>query len=338
MGLILAGLALMCTGPLLAAVAACYIQARVVWLYLPRVARIFQDIPLFIVPRGQPRDDAEVVRFRAADGLALNGCYFKAKAARRGVIVFGLEFGSNCWSAWPYCEHLVAAGFDVFAFESRNQGDSEALPGYEPIQWVTDHEVRDARAALAYVKSRPDADPRGVGLFGISKGAGAGVLAASGDPAVLCAATDGMFATATTLLPYMRQWVKIYNQHFPAVLMPDWYYRFVAWITLRQVMRERRCRFPSLEQAIARFRRPLLMIHGGQDTYIKPEMARDLFDRAAEPREFWLVEGAKHNQALHLSGEEYRERVLRFFERHLAPCGCERPAQAGCGPRYGKVG
>lgn len=318
MGLILAGLALMCTGPLIAAVAACYIQARVVWLYLPRVARIFQEKPLFIVPRGQPRDDAEVVRFRASDGLTLNGCYFKAKGARRGVIVFGLEFGSNCWSAWPYCEHLVAGGFDVFAFESRNQGDSEALAGYEPIQWVTDHEVRDARAALAYVKSRPDADPRGVGLFGISKGAGAGVLAASGDPSVLCAVTDGMFATATTLLPYMRQWVKIYNQQFPAVLLPDWYYRFVAGITLRQVMRARRCKFPPLERAIARFGRPLLMIHGGQDTYIKPDMAKDLFDRAAEPREFWLVEGAKHNQALHLAGEEYRERVLRFFERHLA--------------------
>ncbi|MFO0842862.1 MAG: hypothetical protein U0797_10765 [Gemmataceae bacterium] len=170
MGLILAGLALMLVGPLLAAVAACYIQVRVVYLYLPRAARIFQETPLFIIPRGQPRDDAEVVRFRAADGLVLNGCYFKAKGPRRGVILFGLEFGSNCWSAWPYCEHLVAGGYDVFTYEPRNQGDSETLPGYEPIQWVTDHEVRDARAALAYLKSRPDADPRGVGLFGISKG------------------------------------------------------------------------------------------------------------------------------------------------------------------------
>src|SRR5262245_17298883 len=102
MGLILAGIALMLTGPLLAAATACFIQARVVILYLPRVARIFQEKPLFIVPRGQPRDDAEVVRFKTRDGLTLNGCYFKAKGPRRGVIVFGLEFGSNCWSAWQY--------------------------------------------------------------------------------------------------------------------------------------------------------------------------------------------------------------------------------------------
>jgi pimeloyl-ACP methyl ester carboxylesterase len=87
---------------------------------------------------------------------------------------------------------------------------------------------------------------------------------------------------------------------------------------LQHVQQQRRCCFPSLERAVARFGKPLLMIHGGQDTYIKPEMARALFEQAAGPREFWVVEGAKHNQALHLAGEEYRRRVLEFFERHLA--------------------
>ena len=63
---------------------------------------------------------------------------------------------------------------------------------------------------------------------------------------------------------------------------------------------------------------PLLMIHGGADTYIKPKMARSLFDLAREPKEFWLVKGAKHNQALQVAGEEYRRRVLEFLQAHLA--------------------
>jgi fermentation-respiration switch protein FrsA (DUF1100 family) len=183
---------------------------------------------------------------------------------------------------------------------------------------VTDHEVRDAEAALRYVRSRPDADPRGVGFFGISKGAGAGMFVASRDPYVRCFVSDGMFATATTLVPYMRHWVKIYNANFPYILLPDWYFLLVAWITLREVEVERRCHFPWLEKAIARYDRPLLMIHGSQDTYIKADMARKIYERAAGPRTFWLVEGAKHNQALHLAGEEYRQCVLRFFEQHLA--------------------
>lgn len=317
--LFLLGLALMLTGPACVAAFACYIHRKVMRVYVPRVARIFQEKPLFIIPRGQPVPGAEEVRFPTADGLTLAGCYFKAQGPRRGVVVFGLEYGSNSWSAWAYCEHLVRGGFDVFAFEARNQGSSAATPGYDPLQWVTDYEVIDTRAALEYARKRPDADPRGVGFFGISKGAGAGALAAADDPAVRCLVTDGMFATTTTLLPYMKQWFRIYNTQFPQVLIPEWYYRLVARVALRQVERERGCRFPPLERAVARLApRPLLMIHGGQDTYIKPEMAREVFEKAGEPREFWLVEGAKHNQALQVAGREYRERVLRFFGEHLA--------------------
>ncbi len=66
------------------------------------------------------------------------------------------------------------------------------------------------------------------------------------------------------------------------------------------------------------------MIHGESDTYIKPAMARALFEIAREPKELWLVPGAKHNQALQVAGDEYRRRVLEFFEKHLAD-GAESP-------------
>jgi fermentation-respiration switch protein FrsA (DUF1100 family) len=288
--------------------------------YVPVVSRIFQEKPLFVIPRGQPLPDAEVVDFPTTNGLTLHGCYLKAKGRRRGVILFGLEFGSTCWSCWSYVEHLVAAGFDVFAFESRNQGESGRMEGYEPLQWVTNYEAEDAKAALAYLKSRPDADPRGVGLFGISKGAGAGLAAAVNDPWVRCFATDGVFAAYTTLVPYMRNWIRIYNDsYFIQQVIPLWYYGAVGLIALKGIQRQRCCEFVHLDRLIGKLAgRPLLMIHGEADTYIKPDMARALFDEAQEPKEFWLVEGAKHNGALHAAGAEYRERVLEFFNRHLA--------------------
>src|SRR5205807_2537227 len=83
---------------------------------------------------------------------------------------------SNRWSCSDYCHFLVDSGFDVFAYEPRGQGESSPHPGYEPLQWVTDLEVRDAQAALAYLKNRDDMDPKGVGFFGISKGGSAGLL------------------------------------------------------------------------------------------------------------------------------------------------------------------
>jgi pimeloyl-ACP methyl ester carboxylesterase len=292
--------------------------------YLQFLVRIFQEKPLFIVPRGQPVPGTEEVFFPTTDGIALHGCYFRTSAwPRRGVILFGLEFGSNAWACVPYCEDLLAKGFDVFTFEPRNQGESEHLAGYDPLQWVTDYEVEDFQSALSYLKNRPDADRRGVGLFGISKGGSAGLAAAATDSYVLCCVTDGIFATYSTMVPYMRKWVTIYSdRYWIQVLLPTWFYGMVGRAGLRQIAQERHCTFPHLEKVIGRIApRPLLMIHGVGDTYIKPEMARTLFERAAGSKEFWLVEGAKHNQALQVAGEEYRRRVADFFLTHLAVPG-----------------
>jgi pimeloyl-ACP methyl ester carboxylesterase len=288
--------------------------------YLPFLVRIFQERPLFIVPRGNPVADAEQVSFPTTNGLSLCGCYLPARGRRRGVVLFGLEFGSNRWACVPYCDFLRQNGFDIFAFEPRGQGDSNHQPGYEPLQWVTDFEVQDFRAALAYLKSRPDADPRGIGLFGISKGGSAGLLAAATDPYVRCFVTDGIFATHTTMVPYMRKWIAIYSTRYNIQkIIPVWYYSLAARIGLGQIRRERGCRFPHLEHVIHKLSpRPLLMIHGGADTYIKPEMAESLFALARAPKELWLVDRAKHNQALQLAPEAYRQRVLAFFGAHLA--------------------
>jgi dipeptidyl aminopeptidase/acylaminoacyl peptidase len=299
----------------------CWLYFHIRFRLLQHLLRIFQERPLFNIPRGQPLEDAENVTFRTEDGLTLTGCYLKSTLpTRQGVILFGIEFGSNRWACVSYCQFLLDAGFDIFSFEYRNQGDSDHQPGYDPLQWVTDFEVRDFRAAIAYLKARPDADPNGFGFFGISKGGSAGVLAAVDEPAIRCCVTDGIFATHTTMVPYMRRWIAIYSRNKTLqMLIPDWYYLMFAKIGLKKIEKERNVQFPRLEKVMHGLSpRPLLMIHGGNDTYIKPEMAQALFNGARQPKEFWLVEGAKHNQAFHLANEEYSQRVLKFFQTHLA--------------------
>ena len=165
---------------------------------------------------------------------------------------------------------------------------------------MTDYEVRDAKAAVAYLKSRPDADPRGVGFFGISKGAGAGLFAAARDPYVRCCVTDGVFAVYTTLVPYMRHWFRIYNNRILIQgLIPSWFFGLIGLTAVRRCRATTPLPLPaSGARPAAVGSRPLLMIHGADDTYIKPEMARSLFRCASDPKELWIVEGAKHNQAL----------------------------------------
>jgi pimeloyl-ACP methyl ester carboxylesterase len=287
--------------------------------YMSVVTRIFQEKPLFILPFGQPVEGAEEVTLTTPDGVALQGCYLRTSEPRKAVILFGLEYGSNRWACVPYCDFLREQGYDIFTFETRGQGKSPAQPGYEPLQWVTDYELIDFRTALAYLKSRPDRDPRGVGLFGLSKGGSAGLMVAARDEFVRCCVTDGAFGTLTTVMPYVKQWMFIYLRYrWVGNCLPNWYLRLLAKKAIRITEAERRCNYPTLERALPKLApRPLFMIHGGADNYIKPEMARELYERAREPREFWLVEGAKHNQAITVANGEYQRRVLEFFDTHL---------------------
>src|SRR5207247_8848874 len=120
----------------------------------------------------------------------------------------------------------------------------------------------------------------------------------------------------------MRKWITIYSKQVPQrwiqQSLPGWYYEWIARTCVARLQRRRGVHYLDLEKVMHRLApRPLLMIHGGGDTYIKPEMARDLFARAREPKELWIVEGAKHNQALQAAGDAYRQRVLAFFQKHL---------------------
>ena len=324
------GLSVVVGLPLLVAVALAGLYIHLHVRYMWFIIRVFQEKPLFIIPRGQPADDAEDVHFRTTDGLNLRGCYLHGRGERRrGVILFGLEFGSNRWSCADYCNYLLDSGFDVFAFESRGQGDSDMQAGYEPLQWLTDFEVRDYQAALDYLKGREDADPRGVGFFGISKGAGAGLVAAAQNDYVRCFVTDGMFATYSTMVPYMRKWIAIVSDRYVLQkVLPLWYYGLLVNPALRRMGAKNSCGYPHLEHFLPKLApRPLLMIHGGGDTYIKPEMAKRLFALANTAKELWIVDKAKHNQALQVAGDEYRRRVLAFFEAHLVTEALE-PAHA----------
>lgn len=105
------GIALLFSVPVTLVVSLVILHFWLRYHYLDYLCRIFQEKPLFIVPRGQPVPTAEDVRLPTADGLNLRGCYLKTSAPRRkGVILFGLEYGSNRWSCVPYCEQLLDNG------------------------------------------------------------------------------------------------------------------------------------------------------------------------------------------------------------------------------------
>lgn len=286
--------------------------------YTPVIVRIFADAPPMQPLRVEPQEGGEDVIFPAPDGVALAGTYFPCRTSeRKGVIIFCHEYLSDRWSVQPYLGDLLNEGFDLFTFDFRGHGDSESEPGVAPIQWVSDRDVRDLEAAVAYLSSREDADPRGWGIFGISRGGGAAICLAAREPRIWGVVTDGAFGTRLTMYKYIVRWAEIYvPQRWMAEKMPHFVFHFAGWMGRRASEKRLRRRFLNVEDAVGKLApRPWLSIHGEKDAYIGVEIARDLFDHGRSPKEFWVVPEAKHNRCREADPEGYRSRLLDFYSR-----------------------
>ena len=322
-------------GSLLAAAGLAAFILYLVIRYVPIIGRIFEEKPLFLPLRVEPPQDGEEVRFSSADGLSLTGSYFRARrcpeGGRLGVLVFCHEFLSDRFSFKPYADWLRDEGFDIFTFDFRNHGASDAEPNYKPLQWVTDHEEQDLRGVFAYLRARSDHDPAGFLLYGISRGGGAAICATAKSRDVWGVITDGAFPTGLMMQAYIKRWAEIYvpsKRMNPFV--PAWIYELLAWAARLRSQRRLGCRFADVDSAVKHIApRPWLAIHGARDVYIGPQIAQAFFERGGDPKRFWLVPKAKHNRCLESAEAEYRERVAQFI-RDFAPRRnqCAPPAPA----------
>lgn len=160
--------------------------------FVAKVLKIFETRPPFNVPIYPPCADAETLEIPSTSGLTLRGSLYKStERPSRGTILFFAELDGTHWSAMSYAESLVSAGFDLLAFDFRNQGESDVLPGYHPLHWPTRYELEDGRAALNYLRSRADLNHSAIGVMGVSRGSQVAFAIAGENPdirAVCCVA------------------------------------------------------------------------------------------------------------------------------------------------------
>jgi hypothetical protein len=62
---------------------------------------------------------------------------------------------------------------------------------------------------------------------------------------------------------------------------------------------------------------PILFIHGERDPYLPLDDLDALIAAANEPKEIWRVPEAGHRTVDQVHPDEYRRRIVEFFERNL---------------------
>jgi len=61
----------------------------------------------------------------------------------------------------------------------------------------------------------------------------------------------------------------------------------------------------------------VLVIAGEKDVHTPLEESKELFKKAHEPKELWVVKGAKHVDFDKFLGKVYEERILDFLDEFM---------------------
>jgi uncharacterized protein len=82
-----------------------------------------------------------------------------------------------------------------------------------------------------------------------------------------------------------------------------------GWLPIGTLITQR---FDSLKK-VASIGSPLLVVHGSDDSLIKPDLGRKLFDAAAQPKRFVLVEGGSHHNTNSVGQPAYKLALAEMF-------------------------
>ena len=194
--------------------------------------------------------------------------------------------GSSDDRGYPgLAERFSAAGFVTMIFSFRGCG--EAQGNLDMLGWT-----RDLKAAIDYLASLKEVDRSRLNLLGSSGGAAVSVYVAAGDPRVsslvtlACPADFGFLSDrqhAQDSIARYRSIGLIRDEDFPPSV-DEWLDGFVTVSPLRFIDRISP--------------RPLLLIHGDKDDLVPVDHAHKLYDKAAEPKELFIISGAGHRLRL----------------------------------------
>jgi fermentation-respiration switch protein FrsA (DUF1100 family) len=255
------------------------------------LVRAFENRLIFFPPRypeGFASPEAhgihpEEIWLSASDGIRLNA-HFLSQPESRNVLLW---FHGNAENIGMGIEHLAVLsrlGVNVLEVDYRGYGKSEGSPDETGV-------YRDAEASYQYLVASRHFAPENIFIYGHSLGGAVAVELAARRPC------GGLIVESSfTSVPEMAR--HIYRLPL-AVYIPH-------------------SRFDSLAK-IVRVKAPVLIIHGRGDRAVPFSMGRRLYEAANEPKTFFPVDGAGHDDPYQVGGDAY----LNVFSSFIHGRGSE---------------
>ncbi len=180
---------------------------------------------------------------------------------------------------------LYHRGISVLIFDYRGYGRSTGSPS----EWGM---YQDALASYDYLIQQRRIPPDRVILFGRSLGSAvAGDLALNRPAAGLI--VEGAFPSLQSM-----------SDHHYFGLPTRWFMNLEF----------------NLVDKVAQLQMPLLVIHGEKDSIVPVDLGRQVFEAAPEPKRWYVVPGADHNDVPYVGGDPYFREVHNFIQ-NIIPQG-----------------
>lgn len=272
--------------PLAFVVALAVMITALLWLFQRRL--IYFPSPRPVPPAAQVLPGAEDVTLRTADGLVL-GAWFLPAAREHSpdrrpppaMLVANGNAGDRA-ARVPLAEALAHRGLSVLLFDYRGYGGNLGNPSEDGL-------LADARAAADHLAARDDVDADRLVYYGESLGTGVvAALSTERPPAAL-----------------------ILRSPFPSLAeIGAHHYRLLP---VRALLRDR---YPVGEH-LARLELPVLVLVGEHDQIVPPQLSRRLYDAAGEPKRWFSIPDAGHNDRALLDGERMIDEIVNFLGEHV---------------------
>jgi len=223
----------------------------------------------------------EDVKFVAEDGTQLHGWYFPIADARATLLWFHGNAG-NISHRLDNIQKWQRLKANIFIFDYRGYGKSQGTPNETGI-------YLDSQSAYDYLIQTRKIDPRQLILFGRSLGGICAAEIARTNPSA------GLILEST--FTSARDMAK---EIFP---IP------IGWALRSQL---------NAKENVAQLTLPKLFLHGTEDEIVPYALGQELYSAAQEPKDFYSIKGAGHNDTYIVGGEAYVQRLDRFIQLSTA--------------------
>lgn len=240
----------------------------------------------------------ETVSIPTDRGYLIAGWFVQGEAKKPGILLLH-SLRSNRLEMLGRAEFLNRAGYSVLLIDMQAHGET---PG-EQITFGY-RESLDAHTALRYLRGRLDGGS--VGVIGMSLGGAAALL---GDSPIKADAVilEAVYSTIDKAIQN-RLAIRFGALGRGLSLLLEWQIEprlGVGAVSLAPL------------SAVGNVTSPVLIVAGEDDRHTLVEESKQLFEAAPQPKELWLIEGARHQNLHRFSPAAYERRVLAFFGRHI---------------------